>query len=80
MAEAGYPERLRRRLLYLRRCLRQFGEAVLNNLGEVGIRAKLRPLERAAFFKGYADKKYKNIIQGATGAFGNAATRLEASW
>jgi peptide/nickel transport system substrate-binding protein len=53
------------------------GEAALNYLGEVGIRAKLRPLERAAFFKGYADKKYKNIIQGASGAFGNAATRLE---
>ena len=53
------------------------GEAVINNLGDVGIRARLRPLERAAFFKGYADKKYKNIIQGASGAFGNAATRLE---
>ena len=43
----------------------------------MGIRVKLRPLERAAFFNGYADKKYKNIIQGASGAFGNAATRLE---
>ena len=53
------------------------GEAALNNLAAVGIRAKLRPLERAAFFKGYADKKYKNIIQGASGAFGNAATRLQ---
>jgi len=49
----------------------------VNNLAEVGIRAKLRPLERVAFFKGYAEKKYKNIIQGASGAFGNAATRLE---
>ena len=46
--------------------------------GEVGIRAKLRPLERAAFFKGYAEKKFKNLIQGGSGAFGNAATRLEA--
>ena len=53
------------------------GEAAINYLAEVGIRAKLRPLERAAFFKGYADKKYKNIIQGASGAFGSAATRLE---
>ena len=52
-------------------------EAAVNDLGAIGIRAKLRPLERAAFFKGYADKKYKNIIQGASGAFGNAATRLE---
>jgi peptide/nickel transport system substrate-binding protein len=53
------------------------GEAAINYLAEVGIRARLRPLERAAFFKGYADKKYKNIVQGASGAFGNAATRLE---
>ena len=52
-------------------------EAALNNLRAVGIRAKLRPIERAAFFKGYADKKYRNIVQGGSGAFGNAATRLE---
>ena len=44
---------------------------------EVGIRARLQPLERAAFFKGYAEKKYRNLIQGGSGAFGNAATRLE---
>src|SRR5207244_6995137 len=54
------------------------GEAVLNNLQEVGIRVKLRPLERAAFFSAYSEKKLKNIIQGSSGAFGNAATRLEA--
>ncbi len=42
------------------------------------IRAKLRPLERVAFFSGYSDKKYRNIIQASSGAFGNAATRLEA--
>jgi hypothetical protein len=33
-------------------------EAVLNDLQTVGIRARLRPLERAAFFKGYAEKKF----------------------
>jgi hypothetical protein len=43
-----------------------------------GIRARLRPLERAAFFKGYAEKQYKNLIMGGSGAFGNAATQLEA--
>jgi peptide/nickel transport system substrate-binding protein len=51
---------------------------VLNNLQAVGIRAQLRPLERAAFFKGYGEKSFKNLIQGASGAFGNAATRLQA--
>jgi peptide/nickel transport system substrate-binding protein len=54
------------------------GEAVVNNLREVGIRARLRPLERAAFFEGYGNKKLKDIIQSGSGAFGNAATRLEA--
>jgi peptide/nickel transport system substrate-binding protein len=53
-------------------------EAVLNNLQEAGIRVKLRPLERAAFFSGWGEKKLKNLIQGSSGAFGNAATRLEA--
>src|SRR5438105_10313110 len=54
------------------------GEAIVNNLAEVGIRARLRPLERAAFLKGYAEKQFKNLIMGGSGAFGNAATRLEA--
>ena len=53
-------------------------EAVVNNLGEVGIRSKLRPIERAGFLKGFADKAYKNLIQAGPGAFGNAATRLES--
>jgi len=38
----------------------------------------LRPVERAAFIKEYSEKKYKNIIQAGPGAFGNAATRIEA--
>ncbi len=46
-------------------------------LEDVGIRVKLRPIERAAFNTGYAEKKYRNIIQGGSGAFGNAATRME---
>ena len=54
------------------------GEVALNNLKEVGIRVQLRPLERAAFFSAYSQKKLKNIVQGASGAFGNVATRAEA--
>jgi peptide/nickel transport system substrate-binding protein len=45
----------------------------------VGIRAKLRPLERAAFFEGYSNRKFRSgIIQAASAAFGNTATRLAA--
>jgi peptide/nickel transport system substrate-binding protein len=54
------------------------GEAVLDNLQAIGIRMKLRPIERAAFIKGYAEKTFKNVIQSGPGAFGNAATRYEA--
>jgi len=53
------------------------GEVALNNLQEIGVTVRLRPLERAAFFKAYAEKKLKGIIQGASGAFGNCATRAE---
>src|SRR5439155_21963925 len=38
------------------------GEAVVDNLAAVGIRTKLRPIERAAFIKGFSEKTYKNII------------------
>ena len=53
-------------------------EAIINYLQEAGIRLKLRPLERAAFYSSYSQKKLKNVIQGASGAFGNTATRLAA--
>jgi peptide/nickel transport system substrate-binding protein len=51
---------------------------VVNYLNAAGIRSKLRPLERAAFIAQNRDKKLKNIIQTASGAGGNAATRLDA--
>jgi peptide/nickel transport system substrate-binding protein len=46
---------------------------VVNYLNAAGIRVRLRPIERAAYFKGFAEKKYKGLIHGASGAFGNAA-------
>jgi len=79
LAEAGYPNGFDAGEYYCDAAYANLGEAVLNDLQTAGIRARLRPLERAAFFKGYAEKKFsKGLIQGASGAFGNAATRLEA--
>jgi peptide/nickel transport system substrate-binding protein len=77
IAEAGYPNGFDAGLFTCDVSYGNLGEAVLNNLGAVGIRARLRPLERAAFYKGYGDRSYKNIIMGSSGAFGNAATRLQ---
>jgi peptide/nickel transport system substrate-binding protein len=53
-------------------------EHVVNYLQAVGIRVKLRPLERAALLKGYSEKKFKGLVLAGSGAFGNAATRIEA--
>ncbi len=52
-------------------------EAIANYLQQVGIRTRLKPVERAAHWGNYTDKKYKNLAYTASGAFGNAATRLE---
>jgi peptide/nickel transport system substrate-binding protein len=78
LAQAGHPDGFDAGDYYCDSSYGNLGETVVNNLREVGIRTRLQPIERAAFIKGYAEKKYKNLIQGGSGAFGNAATRLEA--
>jgi peptide/nickel transport system substrate-binding protein len=78
LAEAGYAGGFDAGDYYCDSSYSNVGEAVLNNLQEVGIRSQLRPIERAAFLKGWAEKAYKNLIQCGSGAFGNAPTRLEA--
>ena len=78
LAAAGFPNGFDAGELFCDSSYSNLGEAVLNNLQEVGIRIGLRPVERAAFLKSWADKKYKNVIQCGSGAFGNAATRLAA--
>jgi peptide/nickel transport system substrate-binding protein len=77
LAEAGFRGGFDAGEYYCDSSYANLGEAALNGLAEVGIRLKLRPIERAAFTKGYSEKKYRNIIQGGSGAFGNAATRME---
>ena len=52
-------------------------EALIGYLQAVGIRVKLRPLERAAFFKAYQEKTLRNLAYSISGAFGNAAIRVE---
>ena len=78
LADAGHPNGFDAGDFYCDLAFTKYAEPVLDNLREVGIRAKLRPLERAAFFSAYADKSLKNIVLAASGAYGNAATRLEA--
>src|SRR5712691_1509013 len=78
LAEAGFPKGFDAGEFFCDASYSNVSEALLNNFAEIGIRARLRPLERAAYFKAYAEKSLKNIVFGGSGAFGNAATRLEA--
>jgi peptide/nickel transport system substrate-binding protein len=78
LAEAGFPNGFDAGDYHCDASYANLGEAVVNDLKAVGIRAQLRPLERAAFIAQNRDKKLKNIIQTASGAAGNAATRIEA--
>jgi peptide/nickel transport system substrate-binding protein len=43
----------------------------------VGIRLKVRPMERAAVQTSWREKTVKNLTRMGSGAFGNAATRIE---
>jgi peptide/nickel transport system substrate-binding protein len=77
LAEAGYPNGFDAGLFYCDSSYANIGEIAVDNLQQVGIRAKLDPVERAGFIAGYSGKKYRRgILRGASGAFGNAATRL----
>jgi peptide/nickel transport system substrate-binding protein len=78
LAEAGHSDGFDAGAFYTDAAFANVGEAVVNGLREAGIRATLRPIERAGFFKSYSEKKYKGLIMGGSAAFGNAATRLEA--
>ena len=78
LAEAGYPNGFDAGEYFSDAVFSSLAESIINYFKAVGIRAKLRPIERVAFFKGYGEKTYKNLIQGESGAFGNTATRIEA--
>jgi len=77
LAEAGYPNGFDAGDLWCEPATATMSEAAANDLRAVGIRTRLRPLERAAFFKSYQEKKLKNLAYSISGAFGNAPIRLE---
>jgi peptide/nickel transport system substrate-binding protein len=78
LAEAGYPRGFDTGDLTTDAVYAATGEAVINDLRAVGIRAKLRPLERAAFYKADQEKSFRNLVRQGSAAAGNASTRIEA--
>jgi peptide/nickel transport system substrate-binding protein len=77
LAEAGYPGGFDAGDLWCDAATATMSEALAGYLQAAGIRVKVRPLERAAFFKGFQEKKLRNLVYALSGAFGNAASRLE---
>jgi len=77
VAEAGYPNGLEAGDYTCDASFGDLAEAVVNNLKSVGIRARLRPLERAAYQRLRLEKKTRGLMHAANGGFGNAATRIE---
>src|SRR5438128_1771258 len=76
LAEAGYPRGFDAGDVFSDNVY--VPEAIVNYLQAVGIRARLRPLERAAFYKADQEKKLRGLVRVGSAAFGNAATRIEA--
>jgi len=78
LAEAGYPNGFDAGDFYPWPPYFSMGEALVAYLQAIGIRSKVRTMERAAMTTAWREKKLKNVIVGITGAGGNAATRLDA--
>ena len=78
LAEAGHPRGFDAGDLWCDISVCGTAEAALNYLQAAGIRARLRPLERAGMLSAFREKRLKNLVFTISGIHGNAATRIEA--
>jgi peptide/nickel transport system substrate-binding protein len=77
LAEAGYPNGFDAGDFTPYPPYTGMGEAIVGYFGAIGIKMRIRTMERAAFLTAYREKKLKGVFVGATGAAGNASTRIE---
>jgi peptide/nickel transport system substrate-binding protein len=77
LREAGYPNGFDAGELVGTVQFAGAAEAVINYFAAVGIRTRLRTMERAAYLAAQRDKKLKNLLFCGAGGYGNAATRIE---
>jgi peptide/nickel transport system substrate-binding protein len=76
LADAGYPNGLDAGDFVPIPPFLQLSESVVNALNVVGIRVRLRPIERAAFNAAWREKKLRGLFLAVSGNAGNAATRV----
>jgi peptide/nickel transport system substrate-binding protein len=77
LGEAGYPNGFDAGDLTPNPPFTTFGESVGGYLAAVGIRTRVRTMERATFFEAWRTKKLTGVILGVSAAPGNAPSRLE---
>jgi peptide/nickel transport system substrate-binding protein len=77
LAEAGYPNGLDAGELVPIPPFFTMAEAVVTYLNAVGIRVKMRTLERAAFYAAWREKKLRGLFITGAGNSGNAASRVQ---
>ena len=76
LAEAGYPNGFDGGDVYPWPPYFSTGEAVSNYLGAIGIRTRVRTMERAALYAALGSKKLKGLCVCVNAVQGNAASRL----
>jgi peptide/nickel transport system substrate-binding protein len=78
LAEAGYPKGIDAGEFAAIPGFPTVTDAVVDNLNAAGIRVRQRPMERAAFYAAWREKKLRGLFMTAVGNSGNAASRVEA--
>jgi peptide/nickel transport system substrate-binding protein len=76
LAEAGYPNGFDAGELHQLPPYFSLGEAIAQYMQAVGIRLRMRPMERAAYMSLILSKKAKGLCVCSTALYGNAASRL----
>jgi peptide/nickel transport system substrate-binding protein len=78
LAEAGYPKGFDAGEFAAIPGFPTVADAVVNDLNAVGIRVRLRQMERATFYANWREKKLPAIYMVASGSSGNAASRVQS--
>jgi peptide/nickel transport system substrate-binding protein len=78
LADAGYPNGFDAGDLTPLPPFATMGEAVANDLAKVGIRTRMRSMERATFMEAWRSKKLNGVIVTVSAAPGSTAVRLES--
>jgi peptide/nickel transport system substrate-binding protein len=78
LAEAGFPNGFDGGELTPFPPYNSMGETIMGWLQAVGIRTRMRSVERGAFMTAWREKKLHGVVLTISGVSGNAATRLES--